>query len=273
MMERKKIKKQQGGKVNREKDGKGQRNGLIHYQTYQMNQKEKVICLLKGCVMLSCVSLLFYNSIWSLLCFLPYLYVYYRKECARLQKKRQEELRCQFKEGVQALQSALDTGYSVENAFMEACRDLQMIYPEGSYITMEFRRIVQGIRMNKQPEQMLYDFGERSGVEDIRNFAEVFVIAKKSGGDLLLIIRSTVNTIREKIEVQGEIETMMTGKRFEQKIMNVVPFGILGYVRFTSPSLLGSMYGNLLGIMIMTVCLAVYLVAIKVAEKIVSVEV
>lgn len=272
-MKRGEIKMQQREKKIPRNTGMSPGNVLINYQTYKMNQREKIICVLKGCVMLSSVSLLFYNSIWSLLCFLPYLYVYYRKECARLQKKRHEELRRQFKDGVQALQSALDTGYSVENAFTEACRDLQMIYPEGSYITMEFRRIVQGIRMNKQPEQMLHDFGERSGVEDIRNFAEVFAIAKKSGGDLLLIIRSTVNTIREKIEVQGEIETMMTGKRFEQKIMNVVPFGILGYVRLTSPDLLGSMYGNLLGIMIMTVCLAVYLAAIKIAEKIVSVEV
>ena len=258
---------------NHKRARQSQGNAPIHYRIYHMSHRENILCGIKGCVMAGGVGLLFYNSIWGVLCCLPYIYLYYRKERARLQKRRQEDLRCQFKEGVQALQSALDTGYSVENAFAEACRDLQMIYPEGSYITLEFRRIVQGIRMNKQPEQMLHDFGERSGVEEIRNFAEIFAIAKKSGGDLLLIIRSSVNMIREKIEVQGEIETMMTGKRFEQRIMNVVPFGILAYVRLTSPELLDSMYGNSVGILIMTVCLAVYLVAIKIAQKIISVEV
>ncbi len=99
------------------------------------------------------------------------------------------------------------------------------------------------------------------------------MIAKKSGGDLLLIIRSTVRTIREKIEVQNEIQTMMSGKRLEQKVMNIIPFGILLYVRLTSKGLLDAMYGNMLGITVMTACLAVYFAAVFVAGKIVSVEV
>lgn len=245
----------------------------VQYQSYQMNLGEYVRCLVKGSLIIGIISTLFYNSIWGFLCLLPYLYVYWRKECVRLQRQRQEELRRQFKEGTQALQSALDTGYSVENAFLEAYRDLQMIYPDGSYITIEFKRMVQGIRMNKQPEQMLYELGERSGLEDIRNFAEIFSIARRSGGDLILIIRSTVQTLREKMEVQGDIETMMTGKRFEQKIMNVVPFGILAYVRMTSPELISQLYGNMTGIVIMTACLGVYCAALMLAEKIISVEV
>lgn len=204
---------------------------------------------------------------------IPYLYFHMKREQEHLNKKRLEQLKREFKEGIQALSSALDTGYSVENAFVEACKDLRLIYPDGSYITIEFKRIVQGIQMNKTPEQMLSDFGERSGIEEIRNFAEIFTIAKKSGGDLLLIIRSTVQTIREKIEVQSEIETMMSGKRLEQKVMNIIPFGILGYVRMTSGELLDALYGNLFGISVMSVCLLIYLIAVKLAEKIVCVEV
>lgn len=196
-----------------------------------------------------------------------------KKEREKLRKKRLTQLRWEFKEGIQALLAALDTGYSVENAFKEACKDLTMIYPDGSFITTEFKRIVQGIRMSKTIEEMLTEFGERSGLEEIHSFAEIFSIAKRSGGDLLLIIRSTVQTIRETIEVQNEIETLMAGKRLEQKVMNIIPFAILGYVRLTSEGLLDVLYGNFLGIAIMSICLGVYLFAIKIAEKIVSVEV
>ena len=90
---------------------------------------------------------------------------------------------------------------------------------------------------------------------------------------MLLIIRSTVNTIREKIEVENEVATLMAGKKLEQKVMNLIPFAILGYVKITSPELLGKMYGNLVGITIMSICLGVYLFAIMMADKIVSVEV
>lgn len=245
----------------------------INYQVYIMSWEEKLAAIVKGCLFIGFVSYLFYSSIISFFCMMPYLFFYMKKEQKHLCKRRQEQLRREFKEGIQALQAALDTGYSVENAFTESCKDLEMIYPDGSYITTEFRRIVHGIRMNKTPEQMLVDFAKRSGLEEVNSFAEIFVIARKSGGDLLLIIRSTAQTIREKIQVENEIETMMTGKKLEQKVMNVIPFGILAYVRLTSGDFLDVMYGNLLGIGIMSVCLLVYIAALKLADRIVDVEV
>lgn len=243
------------------------------YQVYIMSSKEKLVCCVKGIVLIGVVSFLFYNSIISFFLLLPYLFIAYNKERERLRKKRLACLKEEFKEGILALQSAIDTGYSVENAFAEATKDLAMIYPEGSYITEEFKRIVQGIHLNKTIESLLEELGKRSGIEEIENFAEIFVVAKKSGGDLLLIIRSSVQTIREKIEVQNEIQTMMSGKKLEQKVMNSIPFAILLYVRITSKGLLDVMYGNLLGITVMSVCLAVYFAAVLIAGKIVSVEV
>lgn len=245
----------------------------IDYKVYIMNGRERVTCIGKTLCMLGLVSYLFYSSFLSFIFLLPYMYIALKKEKERLCQKRLEQLRVEFREGIQALLSALDTGYSVENAFQEACKDLKMIYPEDTYITIEFRRIVQGIRMNKPVEGLLHDLGERSGLEEIQNFAEIFSIAKRSGGDLLMIIRSTVQTIRERIEVRNEIQTMISGKRLEQRLMNIVPFGILAYVRLTSGGLLDVMYGNFTGVLIMSLCLLVYLFAAGIAEKIVDVEV
>lgn len=245
----------------------------INYQVYIMNWKERLEAVVKGCLFIGVVSFLFYSSAISFICMLPYLYFFMKKERYRLCKRRKEQLRREFNEGIQALQAALDAGYSVENAFVESSRDLALIYPDGSYITTEFSRIIQGIRMNKTPEEMLINFAQRSGLEEINSFAEIFVIAKKSGGDLLLIIRSTAQNIREKIEVENEIETMMTGKKLEQRVMNMIPFGILAYVRLTSGGFLDIMYGNWTGIVIMSICLGIYMAALKIADKIVDVEV
>lgn len=250
-----------------------QKKQAIQYKTYRMGNRELAWCLCQGAVKTGVVSYLFYNSWWAFVCMLPYLYVCVRREKRTLAAKRLVTLRYEFREGIQALQAALDTGYSVENAFAEACRDLKLLYPDGSYITEEFARIVQGIRLSRTVEELLEDFGNRSGLEEIQNFAEIFAIAKKSGGDMLLIIRSTVQTIRDKMDVQAEIETMLSGKRFEQRIMNMIPFCILLYVKVTSGELLGSMYGNVLGIAIMTGCLALYLFAVYLAERIIDVEV
>ena len=77
----------------------------------------------------------------------------------------------------------------------------------------------------------------------------------------------------QKAEVMQEIEVLMSAKRMEMNIMNLVPFGILAYVGFTSPEFLKPLYGNLLGAGIMTSCLAGYVCACRIAKKIVDIQV
>ena len=66
---------------------------------------------------------------------------------------------------------------------------------------------------------------------------------------------------------------MVAGKRMEQKIMTVVPLGIICFVKVTSPGFLDVLYGNPVGMAIMTVCMASYFAAVKMGERILSIEV
>ena len=127
--------------------------------------------------------------------------------------------------------------------------------------------------MSRNIEDLLMDLGRRSGVEDIISFAEVFLTAKRSGGDLLLIIRNTASCIRQKHETMQEIETCLSGKVMEQNIMSLVPVLILAYVKISSPEFLDGMYGNLTGTAVMTVCFAVYVIACLWGKRIVQIEV
>lgn len=127
--------------------------------------------------------------------------------------------------------------------------------------------------MNQPVEVILKDFADRSGIDDIKNFAEVFDTAKRTGGDLIKIIRSTGNIIRDKIEVKREIITMITAKKFESNIMNLIPFGIIVYLRMFSPDFLSPLYHNLFGILFMTVILIIYYGISRIAKKIISIEV
>ena len=119
----------------------------------------------------------------------------------------------------------------------------------------------------------MYDFAGRSGLEDVRSFCEVFVFAKRSGGDFIQIIRMTASRISEKSELMEAIQTEISGKRMEQKIMNLMPLFILLYVDLTFGGYLDGLYHNTFGIMVMTVCLMLYLAAYLLSEKIMSIEV
>ena len=80
---------------------------------------------------------------------------------------------------------------------------------------MELEYIIRGISMNNTVESMLQKFAERAHLEDVDNFVDIFVTCKRTGGDLIQVMRSTSNTIGEKIEVKQEIDTMIAGKKFD----------------------------------------------------------
>ena len=140
-------------------------------------------------------------------------------------------------------------------------------------ITEEFLYICGQLRLHKPVEALLLELSERSGIEDIRNFTEVFSIAKRSGGELCSIIDHTVTVIREKLSVMEEINNLTAARRFEQRIMNFMPFGIILYVELSSSGFFDVMYQTLLGRCIMTVCLAAYIGACVLSERIMDIRV
>ena len=55
--------------------------------------------------------------------------------------------------------------------------------------------------------------------------------------------------------------------------MCVVPLGMMLYMRFSFFEFLSVLYGNTLGVLVMTVCLAVYIAAYRIGKKIIQIEV
>ena len=243
------------------------------YNTYHFSTKEKVAFILLWTVTSAVIAYFFYRA-WIvmfivLLCF-PLFLKWQRKSAVR---KRKWELTLAFREAIVIVAGNLQAGNSVENAFRKAYSDLKSLYGEGADITKEFLVIGRGLENNLILEKMLLDFGVRSGVEDIKDFADIFAVAKRTGGNLKEIIADTVEIISDKIEIKRSLRILISEKQLEQKIMSVIPFFILIYIGMTSPGYFDSLYHSLSGIGIMTACLVAYIVAILWGMKITAIEV
>ena len=71
---------------------------------------------------------------------------------------------------------------------------------------------------------------------------------------------------KEMEEVEEEMETLLSARRLEQRVMNAMPFLIVWYVEAGNPGYFNMLYGNLPGIVLMTVCMGVYLLAYVLSE-------
>ncbi len=243
------------------------------YSKYEFTAGEFMTCMLTYIAIDALVAYLFYRSIIAFVLLLPGGLVYLKKKKKDYELVRQKEAANQFRDAILSVSASLGAGYSVENAFVEAAGDLKNLYGSRAVMVMEFRGISGRLMANENLETILMDMAERNGSPDIKDFADVFVTAKRMGGDLVSIIRRTAAHIGDKIEVRRDIDTMMSAKKMEQKVMNAVPFAIILYVSVNSPGFLDALYHNPMGIMVMSGCLAAYTGALALAEKIVSIEV
>lgn len=247
---------------------------MMDYNVYVYSFTEKIQVWCQGFFLAAVFGYLFYDSI-SAMFFLGISYGVLNLKLAKKKRieRRRWELHLQFREGITGLLSALQAGYSLENAFSQAEKDLYILYHGESFIEKEFSYIEKQLACSRNVEELLEDMASRSGIEDIRSFAEVFSIAKRMGGDMVAIIRSTVQNINEKLEIKREIRTMVAAKKLEGEVMNFIPPVMIFYLRITSPGLLDPLYHNVQGAFTSTILLLLYVAAMYMGRKIMELEV
>ncbi len=245
----------------------------IKYQSYTLSIREVILYSFEGVGIAALLAYVFYRSIVAFLIFLPIAWLFLKNKKRELANQRKSELNLQFREAIMSVRAALGAGYSIENAFISAIPDLEVLYGKKGYIVTEFQLLERRLKTNETLEHILEDFAERSGVADIRDFTEVFVVAKRSGGDLNAIIRKAASDISAKIEVKREIDTIISAKKMEQNIMNLIPFLIIFYMEVSSPGFLSVLYHNVLGVVIMTFSLLLYISAFLLSKRMIHIEV
>lgn len=216
---------------------------------------------------------LFYQKVWSFFIVCPFgLWILKSMETEKMEQKKGQFL-IQFKEMTECIASALNVGYSVENALKEAQKEMKILYPEHSIISREMERMIRKVRLQIPTEMILEEFAARVELEDVRNFAAVFAAAKRTGGDMMAIIQNTVVQIGEKIDVKREIDIILASKKYEFRIMCVIPYAMIMYMQLSFPEFMSALYGNVIGIGVMTVCLGIYAIAYGIGARLIRIEV
>ncbi|GJM78246.1 hypothetical protein HMSSN139_07420 [Paenibacillus sp. HMSSN-139] len=109
-------------------------------------------------------------------------------------------------------------------------------------------------------------------LEDIDNFADVFTTCKRSGGDLVEVVRRTSNLIGEKLEISQEIGVMIAQKRFEAKAMLAAPVLFLLFMQMTSPDYMRPLHHGS-GLLISGLALLLFAVCAWLMLKIIDIRI
>ncbi len=240
------------------------------YRRYEWNRREFAFAVARSATVVVFLAHFFYRSLWACLPLSAVGMLYFRLVTHKKRDQCREELTLQFKECILSVATSLRAGYAVENAFLESRSDMELLYGKNSLIYEELELIRRGIVINITLEEQLFELADRSGCEELEQFATVFAIAKRNGGNLSEIIGTTAELIGQKVDARQELQTMLSGRRMEQTIMKLMPFCVLVYIGVSYPGYFDMLYHNWQGAAIMTGCLAVYLGAYVLGEKILN---
>lgn len=235
--------------------------------------KQSCLDVLKGFFLILAFSWLFYDSFYATPFLLPLLVLWCR-ECRSSRRQREEEqFQKSFREWILLLSSSLSAGYSVENALAQSCGELSMMFPGEDRMQKELKNMLAKMENQQSPESILKEFADRQSSEEVKSFVEVFCTARKSGGSLNAIIKSTASQMAEIMDTRREIRTLLASKIYEQKIMTVMPAAVLLYVRIGSGEFLEGLYHTPGGIAVASVCLSLYLGAYLLGKRMVQFEI
>lgn len=245
----------------------------MDYGKHRLNWKERVRYGMECAVLTGIIAVCFYDSFWFCLSYPLLLFLYLQKKQGELARRRRKALQLQFRDAVQAIAAALAAGYSAENALGEAKKDLQLQGISCQDMVQELSAMQRKLDANQTIEGAMQDFAERSGLEEALTFAEVFAVGRRSGGDLIEIMKDTARTISETVETERQVAAVLASRRYEQRIMNGMPFAIVLYLRTGCSGFLDPLYHNPAGICAATICLGIYAFAWYLSQRLLKIEV
>ena len=260
-----------------------------NYKVYYMKPWEKILYFMLAFVVGAAVGYLFYGGIgkdefgeptqltWVLditisgITGLVAGKLYVPIKTKQIIAKQQRKLKLQFRDMLESLNTSLGAGKNVADSFNSVYEDLKMQYEENAYILKEMHVILSGMANNIEIENLLQNFGERSGLDDIKSFANVFRICYRKGGNIKDTIRSTHEILSDKMEMSEDIETVVTSNKTEQKVMMVMPIAIVALIKFSSPDFAAN-FATPTGIVSTTIAIIMFVISYFIGKAVLNIK-
>ena len=161
----------------------------------------------------------------------------------------------------------------MREALEEALKELSGIYEEDDEIITEVRNMLKRMDDGETDEAVLKSFAERTGIEDIEMFSQVYSTCRETGGDIISAMMDASSMLGEKIKIENEIRAVTAQKKTEGVVISVMPLVIIIFLRIIAPDYIAVLYGDPLGILIMSAALVLTGFSYYMIRKITSVEI
>ena len=108
-------------------------------------------------------------------------------------------------------------------------------------ISEEFGRVVREMQLGVALQPALNNLVRRVDSEDLELMVTAIQIQSQVGGNLATVLDAIAHTIRERVRIQGEIQTLTAMGRYSGYVITLLPVGLAGILFLISPSYIGKL--------------------------------
>lgn len=154
----------------------------------------------------------------------PRFYLRYR------QRKRLKNFNEQLPDTITLLANSLRAGSS----FLQG---IELVTRESDPpISTEFERVIREMNLGVALQPALQNLVRRMDSEDLELMVTAINIQSQVGGNLATVLDSIAFTIRERIRIKGEIQTLTAMQRYSGYVITLLPVALAGLLFLISPS-------------------------------------
>ncbi|MDR6987711.1 tight adherence protein B [Paenarthrobacter nitroguajacolicus] len=135
-------------------------------------------------------------------------------------EKRRAKFDAQLTDTIQMLIGGLKVGHSIMRSFEAAAQEVQAPTAE------ELSRIVNEVRIGRDPRQAIEECAGRMDSEDFRWIGQAIQINREVGGDLAEVLEQVAGTIRERGEIKAHVKALSAEGKMSAYILMALPIGV-----------------------------------------------
>jgi tight adherence protein B len=192
---------------------------------------------------------------------LPAMYVWRRT------KRRTARLDEQLVEAMMLMAGGLRAGYSFLQGAEAVVRDLD------NPIREEFATLLQDLRVGVQMEEALASLAKRTGSEEFDMLVTAVLVQRQSGGNLAEILETIAHTVRERMRIRREVQTLTAQERWSSYVVGALPIVAFAFLTFMNPGYLDLLFGTSMGRLLLGAAIVLEIVGFFIIRKIIDIEI
>jgi tight adherence protein B len=132
--------------------------------------------------------------------------------------KRQHKFQDQLLDVLILIKGAVQAGYSLMQGLDLAVNEVPAPASE------EFGRVLHEVRLGITLEDALLNLAERMESDDLQIVVTAIIINTQVGGNLSTVLASTIETIRDRMQLFAEIRSLTSYSRYVGNFLTLMPF-------------------------------------------------